>query len=184
MDFDREFGPIVSLYMCSARCRCKIDSKTKEWTSLSEEEIFRTYGRNVGKIPLDFRLDGLGYTTFRECLEDAAKSTGKDTLSKLSKTIVNTDKYKESADFVSKIENEFKCAGFCAPTLFYFDKPLSQGIPSKTETCSLKQELFMKKEFMNVAFVGVGALPILMCLFCWQYCLWQNFEENERNQNN
>ena len=75
----------------------------------------------MAKIPLNFRLDGLGYTTFRECLEDAAKSSGKDTLSKLSKTIVSSDKYKESADFVSKIEKEFECAGFCAPTLFFFD---------------------------------------------------------------
>lgn len=139
IDVDRTLGPLINKYMCSSRCPCKDFDEKSAWESIGNLPLIQKYGRDPEKHPFKFDSKKGKYDNFRECFESAKSYKGKDAFFKFAKDVVNSQQYKESADFVSAVEDKFACSGFCTPNLFFFDKSISAGLPDEV-SCTNKEQ--------------------------------------------
>jgi hypothetical protein len=105
--------------MCTEACPCYKDStafsKYNKWPETYLNSFNRTKSNISPFIPFVWTTDkNKGFNSFKECMDT--------TNVKLEKSMEKTGHYEEKYD----------CVGLCRPALFYYSKPLKNGIPKKT----------------------------------------------------
>ena len=161
--------------MCSSKCPCAGVEQQKQWTSLTNEETIKNYGRDQKKIPFVFNNGSKGVENFRQCIKKISEGDGNDSFTKQAKKITGLKGYKQAADFLAFLEGELQCTGFCVPTLFHFAIPTSKGLPAK-EACMPQFTATVGDNLFEVGLASLLAGLVMSCLFCWQYCLWKKYD--------
>ena len=121
--------------MCSEHCPCSHLNNT-EWTLLSRSELDK-YGREA---PFEFfASESESFATFAECFlakaENSAPpgaSEGARAQAEKYQQIMTSSGYNAATGFLEYFEEAFACSGICQTSLFYWTRPLSDGIPKVT----------------------------------------------------
>ena len=72
--------------------------------------------------------------------------------------------------FLTFLETELTCSGFCKPSLFYFTIDLAAGRPQDTCIDNLMEKLGDDMLIIGIAIFSTGMVMLLM--LCCQYPLW------------
>jgi len=70
-------------------------------------------------------------------------------------------------------QQEDGCSGVCRTGLFYYAKPLSDGIPQKTCLSVFKQQIDGNATYLGIAVLVTGIIGFITWLV--QYALWKTY---------
>lgn len=89
-------------------------------------------------------------------------------------TIAESTSYTTGLKFLEYFESQFKCSGICDTALFYWTRPITDGIPEQTCLTYLKDQI--KDNLTYLGLVSIIAGIFTLFAFLVQYCLWKKFE--------
>jgi hypothetical protein len=88
--------------------------------------------------------------------------------------LAKTKTFQTGLKFLEFFEQQFKCSGICKTALFYWTRPLSDGIPKNTCLLYLKEQIKDNLTYLGIVSVVAGIMSLFA--FLVQYCLWRKFD--------
>ena len=176
-EVDTNLGATASKAMCSDFCPCSHANNT-DWTLLTKTQLDK-YGREAPFMFTAKPTESFG--TFAECFiakteNEAPAGASNESKAKAEqyKKILAGSGYNAATSFLEYFEEAFACSGICEIFLFYWTRPLSDGIPKSTCLTYLKREIGNNLTYMGVIALIAGIITWFS--FLVQYCLWKKYD--------
>ena len=192
--FDNKYNEMISKPMCSKVCPCDKRVFT-EFKKNLDDATARKFGRTFrykGSESSDESRNGVtakyvylqdnnsgayrgkdGYVSFEKCWTavQSVKATKQNHLKEMN------DWFKlYGADMLSKLENEFDCAGLCSPQLFYVTRPFDK---QPKNACFGQIANKIGPRLRTLSIVSILTALVSFCAFCGSFPLCTGFNEEE-----
>lgn len=79
-------------------------------------------------------------------------------------------------DFISFIENQYQCSGFCSPSLFYLTQSIEKGAPKSGCLAPFVGDMVGYVGNLGEAMVASAVIFFLMIFFVFPVCCYKSLD--------